>query len=158
MQLAVLATGWLQVSRVHCVDSSEINEIADNIPVSMPVAVVLQKRKAKSKWIDYQWEAVSVIPGAHEGEQQFRPMSDDGDTGQYIFSGLTVTLHKDECESYYHNLMSPKPSCYVATRFDELDQPVPFLITLDFDEANAYLEGDETVLRSQYSSGILSLD
>lgn len=126
-------------------DSSEINEIANNIPVSMSVAVVLQKRKAKSQWIDYQWEAVSVIPGAHEDKQQFRPMHDDGDMSQYIFSGLTVTLHKDECESYYHNLMSPKPSCYVAVRFDESDQPVPFLITLDFDEAHAYLEGDETV-------------
>lgn len=126
-------------------DSPEINNIASNIPDSLPVAVVLQKQAAKSQWIDYLWEAISVIPGRHEGEQQFRPMHDDGETGQYIYSGLTVTLHKDECESYYHNLMSPEPSCYVAARFDESDQPIPFLITLDFDEANAYLEGDETV-------------
>lgn len=127
-------------------DNPEINNIANNqIPVSMPVAVILQKQPAKSQWIDYLWEAISVIPGLHEGEQQFRPMHEEGDTGQYIFSGLTVTLHKDECESYYHNLMSPEPSCYVTARFDDAGQPIPFLITLDFDEAHAYLEGDETV-------------
>jgi len=43
--------------------------------------------------------------------------------------------------------MSPKPGCFVVA--DEMDDPdkmpVPYLVSLSFDEVHAYLEGDEHV-------------
>ncbi len=126
-------------------DNADINAIAGQLPAAMPVAVVLQKQKANSKWIDYQWQVTAVVPGAHGNQRSFRQMHEDGENSCYLFTGLRVTLHRDECESYYHNLMSPEPGCFVVVRFDETGQPEPFLITLDFDEAHAYLEGDDAV-------------
>jgi len=43
--------------------------------------------------------------------------------------------------------MSPKPGCFiVAEETSDLDEmPVPYLVSLSFDEVHAYLEGDEEV-------------
>ena len=49
-------------------------------------------------------------------------------------------MYDDECESYYHNIKSPDPGCYVITRDNDEGAPVPYIVTLSFDEANAYLE------------------
>jgi len=54
-------------------------------------------------------------------------------------------LYVDECESYYHNLLAKTPRCYVIARRDEDAVPVPFLVSLSFDEAHAYLEADDEV-------------
>ena len=74
-------------------------------------------------------------------------MLQDGEIEHYLVTGLTIQLHPDECESYYHNLMSPEPGCFiVAEQNDDPDEmPVPYLASLSFDEAHAYLEGDEQV-------------
>ena len=70
-------------------------------------------------------------------------------TRHYLCGGLKVTLFKDECESYYHNLMSPQPGCYVVAAEAEAEAdneiPKPYLVSLSFDEVHAYLEGDEHV-------------
>ena len=63
-----------------------------------------------------------------------------------IYSGYQVRLHVDECDSYYHNLMSLTPHCFVVVRQDDDDdEPEPFIVSLSFDEAHAYLEGDDEV-------------
>ncbi len=68
-----------------------------------------------------------------------------GDTRQVLYPGFEISLHTDECESYYHNLVSARPCCYVVVRSDEQGVPVPALVSLSFDEAHAYLEADEDV-------------
>ena len=72
-------------------------------------------------------------------------MYEQGDVRQYLYRGFNVSLHLDECESYYHNLMSPKPACYVVTHSNDNHVPTPFLVSMSFDEAHAYLESDEEV-------------
>ena len=64
-----------------------------------------------------------------------------------MFSGLQLNLYVDECESYYHNLMSPQPGCFIVASEPENpnEMPVPYLVSLSFDEVHAYLEGDEPV-------------
>jgi hypothetical protein len=43
--------------------------------------------------------------------------------------------------------MSPEPGCFiVANQPDDGDEmPVPYLVSLSFDEVHAYLEGDELI-------------
>jgi len=55
---------------------------------------------------------------------------------------------EDQCESYYHNLMIATARAYVVANAIEADgerRPQPFLDSLSFDEAHAYLEGDEDI-------------
>ena len=98
-------------------------------------------------WRDFQWQAVGIAAKHNEMESlnQVQLVHDGGDTRQYLYDGFSVSLYADECESYYYNLMSPTPRCYVVARQDENDTPVPFLVSMSFDVAHAYLEGDEEV-------------
>jgi len=100
-----------------------------------------------SAWCDYQWSAIGIAVTANENAQsnEARLVHENGDTRQYMYSGFNIRLHIDECESYYQNLMSPTPRCYVVASRDDNDTPEPFLVCMSFDEAHAYLEGDEEV-------------
>lgn len=129
-----------------------MDETATNLPSHFPVTVIMQRRPAKvSPWVDYIWTAIGVTAGNTVADSQ--SMSDkprvahiEDDVQLHIFSGYQVRLYADECESYYHNLMSPSPRLYVVVRHnDDEDKPIPFIVSLSFDEAHAYLESDDEV-------------
>lgn len=124
------------------------DELTQALPTDFPVVVLMQRQPSKfSRWSDYQWQAVGVmaIAGDSNDEGHPRTVREEGDVMQVLYGGFTVRLYVDECESYYFNLISPSPQCYVITRFDDDGVPVPFLVSMSFDEAQAYIEGDEQV-------------
>ena len=128
-----------------------IDETVTNLPDYFPVTVIMERRPPKvSKWIDHIWTAIGVTVGNTVGDSQESPdgtrVAHVGDDVQLkIYSGYQVKLYVDECDSYYHNLMSPSPRCYIVVRQGEGDEPRPFIVSLSFDEAHAYLEGDDDV-------------
>lgn len=125
-----------------------IEEQIKDMPAEFPVAVIMQQRPSNvSAWSDYQWQAVGITVTQHDPDELLEPVLvyEQGDVRQYLYRGFNVSLHLDECESYYHNLMSPKPACYVVTHSNDNHVPTPFLVSMSFDEAHAYLESDEEV-------------
>jgi len=73
------------------------------------------------------------------------PIRAEENDRQTLWTGLAVELHKDDVESYYHNLMAEHPSVFVVAR-DEGDAPLePYLITVSYGEASSYMETDECV-------------
>ncbi|HHJ19839.1 MAG TPA: DUF3305 domain-containing protein [Gammaproteobacteria bacterium] len=106
----------------------------------------MESQPSDSLWQDLDWKAVGICAAknitAHPAATQH---IQQGDIEHYIYHHLTLRLFIDECESYYHNLMSPQPGCFIVAREDENNQPVPFLISMSFDEAHAYQEGDDLV-------------
>ena len=125
-----------------------IDETAKNLPEYIPVTVIMEKQPARSsQWVDHIWAAIGVTVSNTERVSDKPRVTDSEDDVQLkIYSGYQVRLHVDECDSYYHNLMSPRPHCFVVVRQDDDDdEPEPFLVSLSFDEAHAYLEGDDEV-------------
>lgn len=125
-----------------------IEEHVKDMPTLFPVAVIMQQSPSVvSKWSEYQWQAVgiTVVQNSFDEEENPSLIHEQGKTRQYLYRGYNMRLQLDECESYYHNLMSPNPRCYVVTRNSANEEPVPFLVSMSFDEAHAYLEGDEEV-------------
>jgi hypothetical protein len=111
-----------------------------------PVSVVLERRPATSRWVDYVWNAAGIAVGRHADDREPRLVREDGDIGYFLVGGLEVGLYVDECESYYHNLMSDSPRAYVIARLDEDDdRPRPFLVSMSFDEAHSYLSGGDEI-------------
>lgn len=115
-----------------------------------PVSVMLECRPAAvSRWVDQVWSAVGVTLGQarEDGDRTPRLVRKNGEVSHYLVGGLEVALHRDECESYYHNMMTATPRCYVVahpnTKSDGM--PEPFLVSMSFDEAHACLEGEEEV-------------
>ncbi|MEA1888148.1 MAG: DUF3305 domain-containing protein [Pseudomonadota bacterium] len=126
--------------------SIEISEI--NLPQSLTVSVIMESRPSASRWIDEAWSVVGVTVGqyADDADKQVAKILIEQDgMKQLMYSGFALTLYKDECESYYHNLKAPSPGCYVIARNNGEDVPIPYLVSLSFDEANAYLECEDTV-------------
>jgi len=118
-------------------------------PAYFPVSVIMESRPSTSIWQDLSWDAVGVCSAIERAREE--ASSNDvkiikrGEIEQLIYDNLKLRLFLDECESYYHNLMSPNPGCFVIAREDSKGRPVPFLVSLSFDEAHAYQEGDDLV-------------
>lgn len=123
--------------------------LESDLSVSFPVSVIMQKSKSHNIWVDEIWEAIGVTVGVQGdvdiGEETTPKIifKQEGIT-QYLNTGFNLELFADECESYYYNLMSPTPRCFIVADQND-DVPVPFMVSLSFDVAHSYLEGDETV-------------
>ncbi len=113
----------------------------------MPVTVVLERRPARGQpWIDTLWSAVGVVVAAAPADPARAVRREADGSARYLVGGLRLHLYPDECESYYYNLLSPRPRCYVVAHAEnDGDRPEPFLVTMSFDEAHAYLEGGDEI-------------
>ncbi len=128
--------------------TTTIEEQLQDIPTAFSVVVLMQRQPSTiSKWSDYQWEAVGVMVQGDDTPYTEMPqlVFEDGEVKRYLYGRFRLTLHADECESYYYNLISPEPRCYVVARTDDDNIPVPFLVSMSFDEVHAYIETDEQV-------------
>ncbi|MEJ2620726.1 MAG: DUF3305 domain-containing protein [Candidatus Thiodiazotropha sp.] len=120
--------------------------IGDELPRVFSVSVIMQRLPSANRWEPYQWEAIGVLAtGEESNSDQPELIFEQQQTRRYLYSGFNLRLHEDECESYYHNLLSPTPCCYVVTDLMEDATPIPVVVSFSFDEAHAYLEGDESV-------------
>ena len=130
----------------------DLIDFEQKLPDSMCVGVVMEKKPSDHPWADFSYRALGVVASVEVAEKSMRRIYQDNGVEHYLIEGLNLELHRDECESYYHNLMSPQPGCFIvaATPEDSDEMPVPYLVSLSFDEVHAYLEGDEEV----YSVGI----
>lgn len=125
-----------------------IEDQLQDLPGHFPVEVLMQSQPGKAnRWSDDQWQAIGVMAREYseEDEQEVQLVHEEGDTRSFLYSGFAVRLYVDECESYYYNLISPEPRCYVIAQRDDAGTPVPFLVSMSSDEANAHLECEDEV-------------
>ena len=123
-----------------------VDEVGMDLPSGFSASVIMEQSPSDSPWADDKWEAIGVTAGSTGGpEPDVTLVYKEKGVQRFLHSGFALHLHVDECESYYHNLMSPTPRCYVVADPDENGVPIPVLISLSFDEAHAYLEGEEIV-------------
>jgi len=128
--------------------AGEAESVARALPGSYPVAVVMERRGTGSPWAEETSEAVGIVVGREVvGEARENPLKIHEKEGvaHYLHCGFRLRLYEDECESYYHNLMTLRPRCFVVARRGANEVPEPFLVSLSFDEAHAYLEAGDSV-------------
>lgn len=130
---------------------------------SFPVAIVVRREEIEGAfWRVPQWRVESVFSGEVA-------CTDSGVTASVIersdgllrvlWRGLQLPLYKDECASYWVNLVSDAPALYVVCAEDEdcdnEDEAYwPAFVSADYDEACAYFEGEEAVCRCPMPSDI----
>lgn len=112
----------------------------------LPVSVILARRNSHNPWTEHVWSAVGITVGTTSGNREPEMIREDAEGAYYLFGGFEVTLHADECESYYYNLVSDSPRAYILAHADsDAVEPVPFRVSMSFDEAHAYLEGEDQI-------------
>ena len=136
---------WLPLQEF--METLEMDDFDQHLPDSLAIAVIMEKKPSSHPWAEYRYDAIGVIVREEAGEGSVSQIYQDDETEHLLVTGLTLRLYVDECESYYHNLMSPEPGCFiVASRPDDADDmPIPYLVSLSFDEVHAYQEGDEEI-------------
>ena len=121
------------------------------LPQSVPVSVIFERHPSTSRWQNYYWKVGGVVSGSHAEQGEVSMVRQEDGVSFFLVTGMEITLFRDECESYYHNLKSPRPSVYVVARAPEdgeMDDDAPpdvFAVSLNFDYAHSSLEADDLV-------------
>lgn len=118
------------------------------VPETFSVSVIVEYRKARdNRWEDGHWQVSGVVAGSEavDAGARARQLHALTEGRQYLWSGLRVQLHRDDAASYYFNLVSDNPRVFVICSQAEGQPPMPFIATLSYAEASAYMETDEMV-------------
>ena len=81
----------------------------------IPVGVVVERRKAKSPWLDFLWRPVSVLAG-RPAAVPWTPVGADGETAMFYVGEATIELHRTVTVYYRENLASGAPALWVVLR------------------------------------------
>ncbi|MET0027091.1 MAG: DUF3305 domain-containing protein [Candidatus Thiodiazotropha sp.] len=123
-----------------------VDDIGRNLPDHFAVTLLVEESPSDNPWLEMRWQPIGILvddrPLDTPPSQRTLIHEEDG-VRRYMQRGFTLRLHVDECESYYHNLLAPSPCCYLVVTPSDDGPPQPLLVTLSFDEAHAYLEGEE---------------
>lgn len=114
---------------------------------SMPIGVVLTRRRIDHPWQEYSWHATEAVPGAPQ-LAEWRLLRQDDTEAAYLAATLPLNLYPGETTDYRQNLSQRAPMIYVVLRRndDNGERPVrPFCVTVSPAEAQDYLDGDELV-------------
>lgn len=119
---------------------------------TMPLGVVIERRRSDHPWLDFVWRPVAVIPGApaRNPHGEWIELRQGEDWVQYHCGTLPLDLFRAETEGYKVNLSQHPPRIYVLLRQeDDPDSPheyVPFLVTASPYEAQDYLDSGEEIV------------
>ncbi len=81
--------------------------------ISVPLGIVVEKRKSTHPWGDWIWKPVAVFMNAAEGVTWVELMRGE-DYVRYHAATLPLTLHRKDTEALRFNLMLDEPELYVV--------------------------------------------
>jgi hypothetical protein len=105
--------------------------------VRILVGVIVDRRKARSPWLDYLWRPVAVLPGSPDAVS-WTPIGTNAATALFYAGAAAVELHPAETARYRANLASGAPLLWVILRPTGSDPPYQILaVTADPAEGEA---------------------
>jgi len=112
----------------------------------IPVAVLVERRKARSPWLDFIWRPVAVLVGTPQAAPW--TMLDEADDVALFYAGdAVVELYRTETANYRINLGSGAPALWVVLRRGGSQSAYKlFTVTADPAEGEAFTDaGDDVV-------------
>lgn len=108
--------------------------------VSLPVGVVIERRKADSPWIDFVWRPVGVLPG-EPAMTPWTVLREQNEDTLYYAGSANIDLYRSETERYLDNLASGSPGVWVVMSPCEGASPYAITgVTVDPAEGEAFTE------------------
>jgi hypothetical protein len=113
---------------------------------SIPVGVVVERRRATSPWLDVIWRPVAVLNGLPD-TPPWTTLSATKDAATFYAGGAMVELYRTDTAHYRSNLTSRRPSLWIALRPTGTDPPYRlFAVTADPAEGESFTQsGDDLV-------------
>jgi Protein of unknown function (DUF3305) len=112
----------------------------------IPVGVVVERRKAASRWIDFTWRIATVLPGRPDAAP-WTVLATDADTVTFYAGSINIGLYRSETSRYRDNLSSGTPFLWAALRPTGAEPPYDLLaVTADPSEGESFTQaGDDLV-------------
>jgi len=82
---------------------------------SIAVGVVVERRQARSPWLDFIWRPISVLVGTPSAPAWTR-IGEEGDAITFYAGEAAIELHRTETTNYRQNLSSGMPALWVVLR------------------------------------------
>ena len=79
----------------------------------IPVGIVVERRKASSRWADVIWRPVTVLAGLPDAAP-WTILASDGQTVTFYAGAAEIELYRSDTDSYRRNLESGSPCVWVA--------------------------------------------
>jgi hypothetical protein len=107
---------------------------------SIPVGVVVERRKATSPWLDTVWRPVMVLSGLPDAAP-WTALAVAKDMVTIYVGAAEIELHRTETDHYRSNLGSGAPSLWVALRPTGAEPPYDlFAVTADPAEGESFTQ------------------
>jgi hypothetical protein len=114
--------------------------------VSIPVGVVVERRKATSAWVDAIWRSITVLGGVPDAAP-WTVIAVGEDVTTFYVGAAEIELYRTEAEHYRSNLDSGAPSVWVALRPTGADPPYAlFAVTADPAEGESFTQAGGDVV------------
>ncbi len=122
----------------------------ENREVTLPLGIVVEKRKSMHPWGDWIWKPVAVFTNAAEGVSWAELMRGE-DFVRYHAGTLPLTLHRKDTEPLRHNLMLDQPELYVVLQVNEDPRScefpyAPHMVTASAYEAQDFHDAGENII------------
>jgi Protein of unknown function (DUF3305) len=104
------------------------------------VGVVVERREAKSMWVDFLWRPASVFVGTPSAAP-WTPFDTGSEVTLFYAGQAVIELHRTETTNYRDNLASGVPALWVALQPAASGQPYEILaVTADPAEGEAFTD------------------
>ena len=112
------------------------------------VGVVVERRQARSMWVDFLWRPVSVFVGNASAEP-WTPLGTETETTLFYAGEAVIELPRTETANYRNNLASGAPALWVALRPASSEQPYELIaVTADPAEGEAFTDAGNNLVET----------
>ena len=116
--------------------------------VRMSVGVVVERRRARSPWIDVIWRPAAVLGGLPDAIP-WTELANDGEAALFYAGQADLDLHRSETVNYRDNLASGSPSIWIALRRMIGEPPCEIAgITADPAEGECWTEPGDAIVEA----------
>jgi hypothetical protein len=104
------------------------------------VGLVVERRKAKSPWVDFVWRPIAALPGA-PATQPWTVLEGDDEAKHFYIGTAEIGLYRADTPHYRDNLASGSPGLWVVLRPTEGGPPFEVVtVTANPSEGEAFTE------------------
>jgi len=104
------------------------------------VGVVVERRKAKSPWVDYVWRPIAALPGTPD-TTPWTVLESDDEATQFYAGAAELGLYRSDTPHYRDNLASGSPGIWVVLRPTGREPPFDVVtVTANPSEGESFTE------------------
>lgn len=108
--------------------------------VRIPVGVVIERRKAKSPWVDFTWRPVAVLPGVPKAAP-WTALDGNAERTNFYVGAAEIGLYRSDVSGYRVNLATAPAQLWVVLRATGLEPPYECVaVTAEPSEGESFTE------------------